>query len=305
MKIIVVLLAGAMFVFSSCSTDNSFDQLRAVNKSLESSNAFIAQGTSYAHEAMQRLRADPAYASDAKHYLRKVDSITRKSTELVKFMKSLKVSLGDLEKDKEVVQEIFITNKKGSELYTKISNYIDHMREQFSDEEAEEAYEHGLNDINILGDFLVPDSDMSNMWVKLHLEDASVLSAKTLLSTLQNEVLTLERRLVNFCKLKVSGREHDMYGEVFAPLVAMSSSQVKAGDEIEITAGLGVFSRMSKPEITINGAKVSVGEQGVGIFNLKASKRAGEYVVPVLIKYTDMDGSTKEVKREVRYRVVE
>jgi len=202
------------------------------------------------------------------------------------------------------VREVFITNKKGLELYNKISDHIDHMREQFSDEEAEQAY-HGLNDINLLSDFMVPDSDMSNMWVKLHLEDAGVLSAKTLLSTLQNEVLTLERRLVDFCRSKVRGRDHGMYGEVFAPLVAMSSSYVKVGDEIEITAGLGAISRMSKPEITINGVKVPVGDAGLAIYNLKTKKTAGKYVVPVVIKYIDADGSTKEVTRQVKYRVVE
>ena len=198
MKTVVVLLAGAIVFLSSC-TDNSTEQLREVNRSLESSNTLIAQKSREAHLRMERLKTRPEYANKLDYVLRKVDAINKKSTEIVKYIKSLKDGLGELDKDKDIVKEVFETQGKGLELYKRIAEFAELTRKQVrDDDEFREVYQDHLSDLNVINNFRENDDERAKMWVKLHFQDASVLSARTLLSTLQNDVLIAESRLADY-----------------------------------------------------------------------------------------------------------
>jgi hypothetical protein len=203
MKTVVVLLAGAIVFLSSC-TDNSTEQLREVNRSLESSNTLIAQKTKEAHMRMERLKAQPAYSGKLDYPLRRADAINKKSTEIVKYIKSLKDGLGELEKEKDIVKEVFETQGKGLELYKRIAEFVELTRKQFrDDDEYGDVYEDYLSDLNVINNFRENDNERAKMWVKLHFQDANVLSARALLSTLQNDVLIAENRLVDYFYSKV------------------------------------------------------------------------------------------------------
>ena len=76
-----------------------------------------------------------------------------------------------------------------------------------------------------------------------------------------------------------------------------SSSYVNAGEEIEITSGIGAFSKAAQPIILINGKNVSSDADGAAHYKFKASDKPGKHVVPVEINFTDQEGKNKPLQK--------
>jgi hypothetical protein len=74
------------------------------------------------------------------------------------------------------------------------------------------------------------------------------------------------------------------------------------GDELDLTAGIGAFSKAAKPTISINGATQSLNVDGVADYKTKV-EGAGEHSVTVNIAYTKPDGSPASVSKIVKYTV--
>lgn len=92
---------------------------------------------------------------------------------------------------------------------------------------------------------------------------------------------------------------------VFQPLIALSSSCVKAGDDIIIEAGIGSFSTESRPRITINGEIIRLNDYGVASYNLKTLNKSGKYSLPVKIEFTTPDGRKDFMTKNISYTVIE
>jgi gliding motility-associated protein GldM len=75
------------------------------------------------------------------------------------------------------------------------------------------------------------------------------------------------------------------------------------GEEIEITAGVGAYSKSSAPVISINGAGVSLGEEGFASYKMTASS-VGSHSVPVRISYMNqVTGKQEVLEKNVEYTV--
>ena len=113
------------------------------------------------------------------------------------------------------------------------------------------------------------------------------VAALTILSKFQNDVKTSENKVVTFC--------HEQVGKViyrqdaFAALAIANTTNALPGQEIEITAGVGGFSKAITPKISIGGQTVALGEDGAAHYKFKAD-RLGSNSIPVVISYTDQDG---------------
>ena len=74
------------------------------------------------------------------------------------------------------------------------------------------------------------------------------------------------------------------------------------GQELEITAGVGAFSKAALPTITIGNTVVPIGEDGAARTKLAAGA-VGTRSVPVRITYTDQDGKQQIIEEKVEYTV--
>jgi hypothetical protein len=75
---------------------------------------------------------------------------------------------------------------------------------------------------------------------------------------------------------------------------------------MQIQAGVGAFTVMNKPEITIDNKKIQIDDsRGVALYKFKSPLKTGKYTVPVKIEYTDVDGTKKTVMGKVEYTVME
>ncbi|RYZ23350.1 MAG: hypothetical protein EOO10_21085 [Chitinophagaceae bacterium] len=131
----------------------------------------------------------------------------------------------------------------------------------------------------------------------------SVSEAQTFLSSLQSDVLHSEQQHLLYCLQTTATWTHDF--EVFEAIVGQNTKILKAGDALEITAGVGSFFQTRLPEITIAGKNVALNENGLAVHRIKTSTRLGNYSVPVIIQFIDQDGKPVERTFSVEYTVVD
>lgn len=75
------------------------------------------------------------------------------------------------------------------------------------------------------------------------------------------------------------------------------------GDKMEITAGVGAFSKAALPAITINGQLVPLAADGAAHLPMTASSSKGNHTVAVSIKYKDQEGMDQTVTKNIEYTV--
>jgi gliding motility-associated protein GldM len=126
------------------------------------------------------------------------------------------------------------------------------------------------------------------------------VAATTMLTKFQNDIKTAENRTV--------ARFHQMVGEVtirfnqYATIKGQNSNYLMPGQELEITAGVGAFSKSALPVITIGGSNVPIGEDGAARTKLAAGG-IGTRSVPVVIKYKDQGGKDQTITENIEYTV--
>ncbi|MBS1732630.1 MAG: gliding motility protein GldM [Bacteroidetes bacterium] len=126
------------------------------------------------------------------------------------------------------------------------------------------------------------------------------VAALTLLSKFQNNVKNAENLVVTYCHNQV-GAVKVVYDQ-FAALVGQSSNYVMPGEEIEITAGVGAYSKAAQPQITINGSSASLDADGRAVYKFQANG-GGAHSVPVSVTYTKPDGTKESKTFDVKYTV--
>jgi hypothetical protein len=90
---------------------------------------------------------------------------------------------------------------------------------------------------------------------------------------------------------------------VFAPLININRSFVKPGEVIRITAGIGSFSVLAKPGITIAGNAVPLVASSFAYYEFKAPSRPGKYSIPIKLEYYKPDGSKALNEQDITYMV--
>jgi gliding motility-associated protein GldM len=126
------------------------------------------------------------------------------------------------------------------------------------------------------------------------------VAALTMLSKFQNNVKNSENQVVTYAHNQI-GAVKVIYDQ-FAALVGQSSNYVMPGQEIQITAGVGAYSRAAQPQISINGAGVAIDAEGRAVYKFQANG-AGSHSVPVNVTYTKPDGTKESKSFNVEYTV--
>src|SRR5947209_14043272 len=138
-----------------------------------------------------------------------------------------------------------------------------------------------------------PVRDKSNRtWEAAYFHMVPTIADLTMLSKFQNDVKTSENRVVAFC--------HEQVGKVtvrfdtYAAVIGQNTNYVMPGQDIEITAGVGAFSKAALPQITINGQTSALGEDGAAHAKF-AGGGIGNHSIPVHIVYKDQDGKEQVI----------
>jgi gliding motility-associated protein GldM len=283
---------------------------KTVNRSLEITNNTVNNSTKGILTSLEEKKSDPspATAQKATIWFDKANRVAGYSKNLYDHIQGLKERIlreagGDPNNPKKSFKEdnldiatrIMVENGNGKKLLGLLTDYkrdvlgVDPLiNTQFA------------NSLQI--DLTKPPTQNkgNNTWEAAYFRMVPTVAAMTILSKFQNDIKTTENKIVAFCHEQVGAVIYKF--DAYQPIVGQSSKYLMPGQELEITAGLGAFSKKNLPTITIGGSTASLDENGVANYKT-AGGGIGNHTIPVVVSFTDQDGNPQTRKYDVTYTV--
>lgn len=305
---VISLVAAVFFLACTDVSENELVLLTALEESLTNSNKTIDKSTESFYTLLKEKLTDPT-ADRAQVWQTKAIEVRKLTAEMYNYFENMKSELkkeaGIISDDQHTkfnendsydVKQQFITTEKGTELFGRMTQYKKDILSIDSD--SKEAFKDFLLIAKRIDSLDIAKQNMNRVFF----ENTSVIASLVALSQFQNNIKNIENRMVQFCVNKTSGGCILTF-EVYSAIVAQSSSYLRGGQEIEITAGVGAFSKAAKPMIVFDGKTLPVDESGVAIYKFRTPGKAGEYNVPVKIIYIDQEGRKQTIVKDVEYTV--
>ena len=121
---------------------------------------------------------------------------------------------------------------------------------------------------------------------------------------MQNNIRNIESNLIVFYD-KMCNYINCGIHETISPMIIQNTKCLKSGDYLEISAGIGAFSRAAMPQITIDNKLIDSDFGGLVKYRIKAPNKSGKYFIPIKIKYTKPDGTKYILEKQIEYTVDE
>ncbi len=281
---------------------------KTVNNSLQNTNKTVSASTQTILASLAAKTTEPATAEKAKVWNPKALKIQELSANAFNFIQGLKDQIlkdagGDpndptkkfKEDNLEVATHLLVEKGKGKELYNVLNDYKTQLLAQDPMINKEFA-----NNLQI--DLTKPPTQNkgNNTWETAYFRMTPTVAALTILSKFQNDIRTSENKTIAFC--------HEQVGKVevrfdsYEAIVGQNSKYLMPGQELEISAGLGAFSKTKLPTVSIGGANVALNEKGMAEYKTAAGT-IGEHTVNVTVNFTDQDGKPQTRSIPVTYTV--
>jgi len=300
---------------------------KTVNQSITKSNDLIAEKNDLTYKAFEREVNDPQTKVNAQIWAPKAQEAQKLSADLYSFIADLQVKLkkeSGLEMkdgvetfrdaDLDAPTRLMDNMGNGPKLYEGLKTYRQKLLDILNPEEfasnkvlhddvlkAKQDFEKQLP-INLTP----PKSESGNSktgneekdWTTSYFHMTPTIAALTILSKFQNDVKNSEAQIVDYCHKKVG--EVKVVFDAFQPLVGTNATYFMPGDELDVTAGIGAYSKSSKPNVYINGALQPLNGDGAAEYKTKVSSSGN---IDVKIEYSKPDGSKDVLNKVIKYTV--
>ena len=305
-NLMYLVLTALLALNVSAEILNAF---KIVDSSLTNTNSTINQSTATILASLNEKRAEPATATKANEWYPKALAAQTASKELNDYIQTLKNKIlsaagydpkanGDSSykmEDLDIATRIMVNEKEGQKLKQKLDEYkakllaIDPLIAQ-----------EFKNTLQVNTQMPAVQDKSNNTWELAYFHMVPTVASVTILSKFQNDVKTSENKVVAFC--------HEQVGKVqvrfdtYTAIVGQSSNYVMPGQEVEIMAGVGAFSKAAQPLISINGQSVGLGEDGQAKLKM-AGGGLGKHSIPIVIRFKDQDGKDQTINKTIEYTV--
>lgn len=281
---------------------------RTVNQSLEKSNALIDDKNTTIFKSLAEKLKDPKTLKLASIWAPKADQAKAMSDNMVAYIDMISnrvkqasgydPSKGDTayeESDFEGPTRLMVDKKLGDTLLAKLTEYKAQMMSL-----DPQIKSHFANIFPL--DLSVPkvEDKTNNTWSRAYFNMTPSIAAITILTKFVNDVKNSESQVVEFCHNQI-GQIQLVYDQ-FQALATSSSQFVLPGQPISIFAGVGSFSSTAKPTITVDGASVPLGSDGLATYQFTAGG-PGNYTKHVNISFTKPDGTKASLAKDIQYTV--
>jgi gliding motility-associated protein GldM len=264
---------------------------KTVNRSLENTNKTVDHSTVTIMKSLLDKLSDPTTAAKAQIWYPKAQlaqSLTKPVFDYIQTLKDriLDESGGDhkdpsksfKEDDLETPTRIMVDKGHGKKLLDLLAKYKSDMLA--IDPSIKTEFENTLPI-----DLTKPTSrnKAGKTWEGAYFHMVPSVAALTILSKFQMDVKTSENRVAQFCHNKVG--EVIVRYDTYAAFAETNSSYVMPGDEMEITAGVGAFSKAALPTVNIEGVSVPLDIDGAAHRKLNAATTLGKHTVNVSVTF--------------------
>ncbi len=278
MKVLSAIVMTSLIFLASCSNNNNQVLIEQISTSVYLNNEFIELST------LKDLRALEANLTDP---------VRQQRTEVWQ-----PISLKLHEKTSKVVEQINLEIDTSSSPQNKsdltiLETKIEDLNKTLSNIEPEIV----LTFNKVIKDF----GSTKIILINQALNEKNKETKKLLLNTLKNKALLLENKIVGFCKMKTEGGCILRFDK-FSALIGQNTNQLKRGEILEISAGVGTYSMAAQAKISFDGIIIPT-INGVANYKLKANVPPGKHAIPVNIVYTNENGETVTRKFNIDYTV--
>ncbi|WP_276499944.1 gliding motility protein GldM [Terrimonas pollutisoli] len=282
---------------------------KTVNKSLENTNTTVNKSTETIMASLLDKTKDPSSANRANIWYPKAQQVQTLSKSIFAYVQTLKDQIlreagGDpnnpeqkfKEDNLDIATRIMIEKGEGQKLLAALDNYKKTVLKV--DPAIDSAFKTTLP-INL--DKPASKNQAGKTWEGAYFHMVPTVAALTILSKFQNDVKTSENRIVQFCHNKVG--EVNVVFDSYGAVIGQSSNYLMPGQEIEITAGVGAFSKKAQPIIVVGGSPVQIGDDGAAHTKLQGGG-VGQHSIPVKITYMNQEtGKMETIEKNVTYTV--
>jgi gliding motility-associated protein GldM len=281
---------------------------KTVNNSLEATNKVVNASSVEIMTSLQSKLNDEGTKDRAQIWYPHAQKTQQLSTDLYNYIQKFKDQIlkeagadyakGDSsykDDNLDIATRIMVEHGGGKELYNKLRDYKDAILK--IDTAIQIKFANSLS-INLAKP--KTQNKGNKTWEDAYFRMVPTVAALTILSKFQNDVKTTENKVISFCHEKVGAVE--VLQDAFAALAIANTTNALPGQEIEITAGVGGFSKKISPQITIGGQTQTVGEDGAVHYKFKANN-LGSNSIPVVIEYTDQNNKVQRITKTVEYVV--
>ncbi len=282
---------------------------KTVNKSLETTNSTVNKSTETLMASLDEKRKDPATMNRANLWYPRAQKAQELSKEVFKYIQGLKDRIlteagGDpkdptkkfKEDNLDIATRIMIEKGEGHKLEQMLKDYRKNILG--IDPSIDSAFSTELP-INL--DKPKSESRAGKTWEGAYFHMVPTVAGLTILSKFQMDVKNSENRVVQFCHNKVG--EVNVVFDSYAAIIGQNSNYLMPGQQLEITAGVGAFSKKAQPNITIGGSVTPIGEDGAAHTTI-AGGGIGQHTVPVRIIFMNQEtGRLDTINKSVTYNV--
>jgi gliding motility-associated protein GldM len=302
-NIMYLFLTAMLALNISAEILNAF---KTVNRSLENTNATVNASTTSILKSLQEKTTKEETKERALKWYPKAEQVVATSQSLYAYIETLKGKIltlaggkpGDSngkfdEGNQSHVTKLMITDGEAKKLFDMLSKYKADILK--IDPAIDSAFKTSLQ-IDLSNP---PGQDGKvKPWEIAYFNMVPTVAGLTILSKFQNDIKTAENKVVTFCHEQV-GRV-DVVFDSYAAIVGQNSNYLMPGQEIEIKAGVGAFSKAAQPTISIGGSSVAIGEEGYALYK-GAAGGVGSHTIPVKISFMNQQTGqmdTREVNVE-------
>ncbi|MBI1343003.1 MAG: gliding motility protein GldM [Terrimonas sp.] len=279
---------------------------KTVNNSLESSVKTVNNSTETVMGSLLEKTTKPESAEKAKIWYPKaqqVQQLTKSLNEYISGLKTKILTASDYnpetknykEDNLDVPTRIMVEKGEGKKLKQMLEQYKADLLE--IDPQIKQQFATTLPI-----DLSMPPTKNkgNNSWEAAYFRMVPSVAALTILSKFQNDVKTSENKIISYCHEQVGKVE--VRFDTYTAIVGQSTTYAMPGQEIDVMAGVGAFSKAAQPTITINGANVPIGEDGAAHMKINGGG-LGDHSIPVKISYVDQDNKPQVIEKQIQYTV--
>lgn len=280
-------LAFALFILflASCSSNpkRDIEIVKALNESIESSNKMLSISIMDEMISLRDKLEEPGSTERAKIWYPRAERIQQLSKDVFDYIENRK-------------NEISTISIKSSELFEELENY----QKQILQVDSKITNEFRKSIKLFIGSIDYSNKGQEELF-KDYFKNIPYESMIALLNKLQNNIKINELKIITFCNEHVGRMDGGVYG--IASVVTQSSMVLRPKDTIEISAGILTFDKRFNPKIFIYEKEIDTRGEGFAFHKIRVASRPGKYYVPVKINYTDQNGKTITIQKEIEYTV--
>jgi hypothetical protein len=288
-----------LIFLASCHRPTDKKQLLAINEGLIRSFSSIQDNTNSVYMLLLSRKSDPHTRLDADRW----DPVALRSKEITEkvfeYIESVRL---ELDRSGQLSAE----NTKA--LFDSLLKYKNALAATLADsldtaghimEETRQNFTRHFPLLRTLSDSIFNETRF-NAWADTTFGKDPLITLLAL-NKLKIDIALSAKMIARYCDYRTQD-ETDHY-TVFGSLININSSIVKPEEVIKITAGIGSFSVLAKPGITIAGNPVPLTASGIAFYEFKAPRRPGKYSIPIKLEYYKFDGSKTLNEQVVTYEV--